>query len=52
MEGGLEAQPIPTLVDTLQGVVSISSGSNHCIAVTYDGKTHTWGVGDQGQLGR
>ena len=46
------AQPTPLWIQDLKNVVSIACGSNHCVAITADGKAHTWGVGEQGQLGR
>ncbi|KAL3900806.1 MAG: hypothetical protein SGCHY_001086 [Lobulomycetales sp.] len=43
---------VPTPVKGLSNVISIASGSNHLVAVTQQGKIYTWGVGEQGQLGR
>ncbi|GKT52318.1 protein pim1 [Colletotrichum spaethianum] len=34
------------------GVVQISAGGMHCVALTHDGKVLTWGVNDDGALGR
>jgi regulator of chromosome condensation len=34
------------------GVVQIAVGGMHCAALTYDNKILTWGVNDQGALGR
>lgn len=34
------------------GVVEIAAGGMHCIALTHDNKLLTWGVNDQGTLGR
>lgn len=34
------------------GVVHIAVGGMHCAALTYDNKILTWGVNDQGALGR
>jgi regulator of chromosome condensation len=34
------------------GVVQISVGGMHCAALTHDNKILTWGVNDQGALGR
>ncbi|PLN81184.1 RCC1/BLIP-II [Aspergillus taichungensis] len=34
------------------GVVQIAVGGMHCIALTHDNKILTWGVNDQGALGR
>jgi regulator of chromosome condensation len=34
------------------GIVQIAAGGMHCIALTHDNKILTWGVNDQGTLGR
>ncbi|KAE8148848.1 Ran exchange factor Prp20/Pim1 [Aspergillus avenaceus] len=34
------------------GVVQIAVGGMHCVALTHDNKLLTWGVNDQGALGR
>ena len=34
------------------GVVQVACGGMHCAALTHDGKVLTWGVNDQGALGR
>ncbi|KAF7585265.1 hypothetical protein BBP40_011499 [Aspergillus hancockii] len=34
------------------GVVQVAVGGMHCVALTHDGKILTWGVNDQGALGR
>jgi regulator of chromosome condensation len=34
------------------GVVQIAVGGMHCVALTHDNKIYTWGVNDQGALGR
>jgi regulator of chromosome condensation len=34
------------------GVVQVSNGGMHTVALTYDNKILTWGVNDQGALGR
>ncbi|EEH44002.1 uncharacterized protein PADG_00291 [Paracoccidioides brasiliensis Pb18] len=34
------------------GVVQIAAGGMHCVALTHDNKILTWGVNDQGALGR
>ncbi|TDZ54983.1 Protein pim1 [Colletotrichum trifolii] len=34
------------------GVVQIAAGGMHCAALTHDGKVLTWGVNDDGALGR
>ncbi|KAH6566114.1 hypothetical protein BASA50_006301 [Batrachochytrium salamandrivorans] len=49
---GIKEQNRPYLMPDLKGIVQISAGTNHLIAVSRDGKIYTWGVGEQGQLGR
>ncbi|CAG8948375.1 unnamed protein product [Penicillium salamii] len=34
------------------GVVQVAVGGMHCVALTHDNKIFTWGVNDQGALGR
>ncbi|KAF9880573.1 RAN exchange factor prp20 pim1 [Colletotrichum karsti] len=34
------------------GVVQVAVGGMHCVALTHDGKVLTWGVNDDGALGR
>jgi regulator of chromosome condensation len=34
------------------GVVQLATGAMHCAALTYDNKILTWGVNDEGALGR
>lgn len=34
------------------GVVQVAVGGMHCVALTHDNKILTWGVNDQGALGR
>ncbi|KAJ5389326.1 Protein pim1 [Penicillium cataractarum] len=34
------------------GVVQVAVGGMHCLALTHDNKIFTWGVNDQGALGR
>ncbi|CZR67885.1 related to RCC1 domain [Phialocephala subalpina] len=34
------------------GVVDMAVGGMHCVALTHDNKIYTWGVNDQGALGR
>ncbi|KAF6816681.1 RAN exchange factor prp20 pim1 [Colletotrichum sojae] len=34
------------------GVVQLAVGGMHCVALTHDGKVLTWGVNDDGALGR
>lgn len=42
----------PSLAADTVGVVQIAAGGMHCIALTHDNKVLTWGVNDQGTLGR
>lgn len=46
----------PRLNDLLDaktvGVVAVAVGGMHCVAITYDQKILTWGVNDNGALGR
>lgn len=49
---GVETQPTPLLIKELSNIVQICAGTNHLIAVAADGKIYTWGIGEQGQLGR
>ncbi|KAL2914686.1 hypothetical protein HK105_205825 [Polyrhizophydium stewartii] len=49
---GIKVQDRPRKIEDLKNVVHISAGANHVVAVTLDGKAYTWGVGEQGQLGR
>ncbi|KAH8597764.1 regulator of chromosome condensation 1/beta-lactamase-inhibitor protein II [Bisporella sp. PMI_857] len=40
------------LLDAYGGIVQISTGGMHCISLTQDQKILTWGVNDNGALGR
>lgn len=42
----------PLLDATTVGIVQFATGGIHCIALTYDQKIITWGVNDNGALGR
>ncbi|SMQ49084.1 unnamed protein product [Zymoseptoria tritici ST99CH_3D7] len=42
----------PNLKADTVGVVEIAAGGMHCVALTHDNKILTWGVNDQGTLGR
>ena len=42
----------PNLSATEVGVVQIAAGGMHCAALTHDNKVLTWGVNDEGALGR
>ncbi|EER28305.1 Regulator of chromosome condensation family protein [Coccidioides posadasii C735 delta SOWgp] len=42
----------PLLLADKIGVVQIATGGMHCVALTHDNKIYTWGVNDQGALGR
>lgn len=42
----------PNLDAQKVGVVQIATGGMHCVALTHDNRILTWGVNDQGALGR
>jgi regulator of chromosome condensation len=42
----------PLLAANTVGVVDMAVGGSHCAALTYDNKILTWGVNDEGALGR
>ncbi|KAL4956181.1 regulator of chromosome condensation 1/beta-lactamase-inhibitor protein II [Aspergillus filifer] len=42
----------PHLLPDSTGVVQVVVGGMHCVALTHDNKILTWGVNDQGALGR
>lgn len=42
----------PLLPAAEVGVVQVAAGGMHCVALTQDNKILTWGVNDQGALGR
>ncbi|KAL2832373.1 regulator of chromosome condensation 1/beta-lactamase-inhibitor protein II [Aspergillus cavernicola] len=42
----------PHLPSDIVGVVQVAVGGMHCVALTHDSKILTWGVNDQGALGR
>ncbi|KAL4902877.1 hypothetical protein BDW74DRAFT_157792 [Aspergillus multicolor] len=42
----------PHLLPDTVGVVQLAVGGMHCVALTHDNKILTWGVNDQGALGR
>lgn len=42
----------PLLAADEVGVVQVAVGGMHCVALTHDNKILTWGVNDQGALGR
>lgn len=42
----------PHLLPDQVGVVQVAVGGMHCVALTHDNKILTWGVNDQGALGR
>ncbi|KAL3469119.1 regulator of chromosome condensation 1/beta-lactamase-inhibitor protein II [Aspergillus californicus] len=42
----------PHLPSDTVGVVQVAVGGMHCVAITHDSKVLTWGVNDQGALGR
>lgn len=51
--GSLDHVRRPKKVAGLQGkkVISIATGSLHCVACTEDGEVYAWGDNDEGQLG-
>lgn len=42
----------PNLAANTTGVVEVAAGGMHAVALTHDNKILTWGVNDQGALGR
>jgi alpha-tubulin suppressor-like RCC1 family protein len=42
----------PVTADSLRGVVLAAGGGRFSLAVTSDGRTHSWGANDRAQLGR
>ena len=42
----------PLIPSATVGVVSVACGGMHALALTYDGKVISWGVNDNGALGR
>src|SRR5262249_25453758 len=50
-DGTPPSRSLPTLVQTLPGVVAISAGDTHTLAVTEDGEVYAWGSNGAGQLG-
>ncbi|RAY12868.1 hypothetical protein DPM19_22900 [Actinomadura craniellae] len=41
----------PALVPGLEGVVQLSAGYDHALALTWDGKVYAWGLNDDGEVG-
>ncbi|KAI9329071.1 hypothetical protein BDR26DRAFT_873078, partial [Obelidium mucronatum] len=41
---------VPRRIQKLTGIVDISAGTNHCAAVTSEGKCFVWGSGSHGQI--
>ncbi|EIE80946.1 hypothetical protein G6F46_006396 [Rhizopus delemar] len=50
----LSQQSTPLLFSSLskETIVDITTGTNHSLALSADGRLFTWGYGEQGQLGR
>lgn len=48
---GVESEFRPVLIPSIEGVVKLSCGSNHVLALTADGSLYTWGRANDGQLG-
>lgn len=44
----IQSTPKPILT----GIVKVSAGANHLVALTQDGQVYSWGCGEQGRLGR
>ncbi|MDR1117168.1 MAG: hypothetical protein LBL09_02850 [Oscillospiraceae bacterium] len=44
--------PAPGMAEGLEGIIGVSSGLNHSVALKKDGSVLTWGANDSGQLGR
>ncbi|OCK86301.1 putative Ran exchange factor Prp20/Pim1 [Lepidopterella palustris CBS 459.81] len=42
----------PLLKASEKGIVRVATGGMHCVALSHDNKIYTWGVNDQGALGR
>lgn len=42
----------PNLLADKVGIVKIATGGMHCVALSHDNQIYTWGVNDQGALGR
>lgn len=42
----------PNLANSTVGIVKVAVGGMHCAAISHDNKIYTWGVNDQGALGR
>jgi regulator of chromosome condensation len=40
------------LIPELKNIVHVDAGANHVLAIAQDGKIWSWGIGEQGQLGR
>ncbi|KAF8864615.1 RCC1/BLIP-II [Acephala macrosclerotiorum] len=53
MPTGITRPRLNDLLDaTTVGVVQLAVGGMHCVAITKDNKIYTWGVNDDGALGR
>ncbi|RDW93007.1 uncharacterized protein DSM5745_00329 [Aspergillus mulundensis] len=48
----VKRQLTPILIPGLENIVQLSSGAQHVLALTSDGKVFGWGRNEQGQLGR
>ncbi|KAF2487752.1 regulator of chromosome condensation 1/beta-lactamase-inhibitor protein II [Neohortaea acidophila] len=42
----------PILINGLKDITTIKAGMNHCLALDKKGRVHSWGCGQQDQLGR
>ncbi|KAJ3120336.1 Regulator of chromosome condensation [Nowakowskiella sp. JEL0407] len=48
----INVQKTPYLIPELSNIVALKSGTNHILCLAADGKVYTFGVDEQGQLGR
>lgn len=48
----VEKQTMPVQVPNLSSITSITSGSNHCLALSSTGNLFAWGIPDENRLGR
>ncbi|KAL5335578.1 regulator of chromosome condensation 1/beta-lactamase-inhibitor protein II [Aspergillus crustosus] len=51
-DSAVQRQLTPVLIPGVDNAVQLSSGAQHVLALTSDGKVFSWGHNEQGQLGR
>lgn len=51
MSTTITPRTVPTLIQHLTGVVAVSAGSNHSLALTADGRVFAWGFNPYGDAG-